>query len=569
MRQIGFSANGRRCSSFSALLVISVAAVLLYSPFLANGLLFDDGNLFSSLAVYRYAQIPLDWNSRTFPYFTLGFTQVIFDSIEAHRVISLFLHICCAYMIFSLSRALLERTSGSKREDSDWLLRNAATILALLGALAFVLNPVAVYGAGYLVQRTIVFATLFSLLSLWYFQRAFSENQTTDVIAAAVLYGAAVFSKEHAIMLPFAALALIPIYDAGKNLNIKRAFLYLTLCAPFAIVVLLSKQYVVASPYEPDIASILPLIDGIWLLKYSWGTWLASILMQMGFFFDYIGYWFIPDIRLMSIDMRIDFTQLWTAWWFLPKVALYLVCPFIGAYLVWRRGATSMLGIGLLYSWLLFFTELVTVRFQEPFVLYRSYIWAPGYVLMGVGFLRAIPLRWGVIVSVPIFLAYFLLAQERLASMENEGLVWKDAAAKLDSRLTPGSGRILYNRGRQYLKEKKFKEAIADFSHAIAQNPKAYYAFYHRGTAHYALSDFVHARVDLDRALRLNKDFAPIHYSLGLLFEKIGCRENARLAYYESLRLGMPFATIAIKRLEEMNREKLSVSHHLTDDACA
>ena len=65
------------------LTALALAIALLYAPFLSNGLVFDDHNVLSNLSLYDDAILPFSFRPRTFPYFTLGFVQVMFGSIEA------------------------------------------------------------------------------------------------------------------------------------------------------------------------------------------------------------------------------------------------------------------------------------------------------------------------------------------------------------------------------------------------------------------------------------------------------------------------------------------------------
>jgi protein O-mannosyl-transferase len=68
--------------------------------------------------------------------------------MEAHRAVSLLFHIACAWALYALLRELQRWSASAEASQS----RLAAFML---------LHPVAVYAAGYLVQRSVVLATLF------------------------------------------------------------------------------------------------------------------------------------------------------------------------------------------------------------------------------------------------------------------------------------------------------------------------------------------------------------------------------------------------------------------------
>lgn len=544
---------------FAAIALIWLVACLLYIPFLNNGLVFDDHALFSTLRVYDYAEIPFNMGLRTFPYFTLGFIQVQFGDIATQRVLNLVIHILCALMLFRLLKSLLTdalvpmpaSASAASIVASSGSMLTKAYVVAFIGGAWFAVHPVATYGVGYLVQRTILFSTLFSLLCLWFYHRSLRRQRTMDAITAAFFYSLAVLSKEHAIMLPAAAVVLNALFPHDLRANAKRAAVFLLFCIPAGINTLLASRSVIANSYEPQVEPILMVIQGLALLEYGWGQWLVSAVLQSGFFFDYLGYWWIPDVRSMSIDMRVDFAQLWNAWRLIPKAILFLLCPAIAFYCLRRGGALRLFGVGLMYSWFLFFTELVTVRFQEPFVLYRSYIWAPGYILMLAALACFLSVRRAMIAGVFFLAGGVLLAHERLESLESELSAWNDAAAKIESTEVPGAARIFFMRGRNYMKEKQFDQAIADFTISEQQHPSASEIFYHRGLAYFGLKKFETALEDFDRAVKLNRTYGAAHYARGAALEALGCLDAAYAAVEQSEELDFKIASMKLKYLEK------------------
>src|SRR6185295_8207349 len=169
----------------AALAGLAALAAALYLPYLGNPPVFDDRFLYSGYRFFDYAQFPLGLGLRQPSYFSIAFVQTVFGSMEAHRIVGLLLHIGCAWALYGLLRALAVRRPG-----------------AFAAAALFAVHPVAVYGAGYLVQRTIVVTTLFALLALIFFMRGLKTERLSDVVPAAVLYSLAILSKEHAILLP-------------------------------------------------------------------------------------------------------------------------------------------------------------------------------------------------------------------------------------------------------------------------------------------------------------------------------------------------------------------------------
>ena len=101
---------------------------------------------------------------------------------------------------------------------------------------------------------------------------------------------------------------------------------------------------------------------------------------QAYLFFEYGLRWFIPYSGWMSINMRPPFP---VAWLTFPHVLGIrgLSWPRVagGFFMLIRyRDWKALIGISLLFPALLFATEFATVWVQDPFVLYRSYLWAIG-----------------------------------------------------------------------------------------------------------------------------------------------------------------------------------------------
>lgn len=524
-----------------AFAIITLLTAALYVPFLSNAIVFDDNNLYTNLSIFDYATTPFSLAPRAFPYFTLGFTEVTWKSIEAHRILSLILHILNALLVFRLIERWLKdigKTSADK-----------ALSIALITSLCFAIHPVAVYGAGYLIQRTMLFATFFSLLSLWFYWRGLSQNRMTDSITAALFYALAIFSKEHAIMLPAAALCLTTLHDAPWQTNKAKALTYLGVCAPTAFFVVLAVKGVIGTAYEPDVATFMNAMP---LVEPGLQQWLLSIATQCGLFFRYIQSWLFPDIQLMAADIRIDLLGQWTPLWVAGKLTIYFIFPWAATRLLLKKGKPGLVGWGMLYYWLLFATELVSIRFQEPFVLYRSYLWAPGLItaLAAVLSIKTWPLRYPLVAIFVVVPTLFIASNNRLHSMENEYALWSDAAQKLSSPDLLGAERIYYNRGLQRAKQNMRDTALDDMNHVITRIPNSYIGYLGRAYVYQQSQDHEKAYRDLMLAQKTNPPpltRGSIEYEISITLRKLNRLEEANQALHEAARLGNGMAKALIE----------------------
>lgn len=527
---------------------IVALASAVYLPFLGNPLIFDDLAFFSGAGFAYFATTPLGFTLRAPPYFSLAFTQVMWGQFppwhhaEIHRILSLVFHSACALALYKLLYDLLRSVEagsapGAKSRND---VRLNASMPAFIGAAIFAVHPVAVYGAGYLTQRTIVLATLFSLLSIIYYVRGLARGNRADALIAALFYSFAVFSKEHSVLLPVAAVMATLLLAKDARFAMRYAVIYLLACLPAAaaVVTLIRGIGVIGETYEYHYSMLLTDPAGIPDLHTAGGPWLVSAITQSGLFFRYLAAWLVPDTAAMSIDVRIDFAQDWSPGWILLKAVAFVAFGALGLMLLLRRGTAGWVGFGLLYFWILFLVEFSAVRFQEPFVLYRSYLWAPGILIALAALLSGCSRKVALAVFIAVCPVLLYQAHDRLRTFSSNMALWADAAAKLPSTPVPWGWRPLYNWAREQTHAGNADQAIETVNRCMSRYTEASRCYFARGALHNYVGEHEQALPYLDRALAIEPQFAVGHYQRGIALEKLGRLDEARAAYRESSRLG-------------------------------
>jgi len=482
-------------------LLLLIAVVVIYGQFLWNPILFDDLPFFmvdnagnQPVSNYHFSLFEL----RSLPYATLAWTKAWFGlDLINFRVGNLLLHASAVLALFSFLAELFAAVYG-ERSETDLSPRLAAFFAALL----FALHPVATYATGYLVQRTIVMATLFGLLAMLCYVHGSIRQKPLWLWLSVPFYYLAVFSKEHAIMLPFALLALTVLLHDDWRAKLKQRwgiFAALAVIAVIAMFVLLTKRGLLGSVYEIHAQELLGGIDS--QLSYP-----QSVITQSWLFFKYAWLWLFPNPAWMSVDMREPFAR--------SLFSPYLVAT--GCFVAWgvgafwlllKRGRVGLAGFALLFPWLMFFTEFSSVRIQEIFVLYRSYLWAAGaFCLLPVVFSR-VNARVAAFILTNIALAMFAISMERLVTFSHPILLWDDAEKLVQGRSDlPGEYRIYYNRGTEYLKFDQYDMAISDLKRSIelyADQPPAYGNL---GWAYIKKREMEQAVLAYNKAIQTNDD---------------------------------------------------------------
>ena len=447
---------------FAALLIVSV---VLYLPSLGNVLVFDD-NILSSGQVFNEYGNPFALKPRSLSYSTFSWLHALApDAWWLQRLVNIGVHAAVVFMLWAFYSKLLVGLQLSANEAGD-----PHTQWAMLAGIAwFAFNPTAVYAVAYLAQRSILMATFFSVLSLWAVLQAMATTQRRFWLLAVVAYIAAMMSKEYALALPLVAMALIVIVKRPSRQHVVK-FGGLGVLLAVAAAYLLYRRYgdIIGKPFDEVslayVEQMNVIAPGVKALAYP-----LSILNQMWLFFEYGCRWFLPSTGMMSIDLRPPFPTRLTSQPHLLGAIGYLSLLAGSAVLMLRyRGRGALLGFCLFTPLVLFVSEFSTVWIQDPFVLYRSYLWA--IAVPGVIYLLASRVSRQTLAVVAVATAAVLLwqATDRIASLRTELAVWNDAVTKLPPELVIGKSRAYLNRGQAYQLASQDIRALRDYQRATA-----------------------------------------------------------------------------------------------------
>lgn len=502
---------------WAAALLAGISAI--YFPGLGNGPIFDDYLIESGELAQKYGGL-FELRQRMLSYGSFVWLEGLFgEGWWKQRLFNLLIHFGVAMSLLGLFRLLVARVRWPDEiaERPDFAASRDAAVF--VGVAVFAFNPVAVYAVAYLVQRSILMATLFVVLALLFFARGIVGSRRFNFVAALSCYVAAVLSKEHAVM----ALALaIPMYAFLRPSDLRRTLVLggVALCGLLVVGSVLRMRYgsIIGVTFDElsriYVAQLEALAPGIESRAYP-----LSIANQMALFFHYGFLWLLPNVQWMSIDLRPPFPLSLGDWKAGAGAAAFAALCLTSVYLLVRRdGPWRFLGLCLLIPPVLFATEFVTVWIQDPFVLYRSYLWAitiPGVVvLVLVGTRPPIVYLAGLVLSVVLISLSF----ERVGSFANTLTVWSDAVAKLDPEAPPnavGRWRPYLNRGSYYLENDMLQLAYSDFARADELGELQGSARFNMGVVMHLMKRPAEAVKDFDLAAKRGFKAAGLHYHRG------------------------------------------------------
>jgi tetratricopeptide (TPR) repeat protein len=475
------------------------AVLLLYWSALRHPLVFDDYHLSEYALKTYYAQARSWFGLRWFSDASFGWVYALFGKAMIwQRLANVLLHAATGAVLFGF----LSRLFSAVLEDprSRWL--------AFLGAALFVLHPVAVYGVAYLMQRSIVLATLFSLLALWCVLEWLLRGSPRWCIAAVAAYYLAVFSKEHAVMVPAVAVALAVLVRGASLELARRAAWPLALFATIGMIVILSSRGVLGRAYEPFASDVVANLGETRSELDAGLAYPISVLNQATLYFRYLFTWLLPWPGWMSIDVRTPFPKTLFEWPYMVGFAAWLAYPVATVWLLFKRGGVGLFGFGLLYPWLFAFTEVAAVRAQEPFVLYRSYLWMSGLPAIVPMLAGTLAPRWRIAVLAVACLLLIFPARGRLDSFSTPLKLWDDAISKNATLSAPYLERAYVARGFVHLDARRLEAARADFERAVELNPRSPDAHLGRGVLRLRGGALNEALDDLDLAIALDPRYA-------------------------------------------------------------
>lgn len=534
------------------LFLIGLAVTAVYGAFLEAPIFFDDHSYFTGK---DFSLVKLDiadaLNMRWLPYASIHWSVLFFgDNLFWLRFGNLFLHILNGAVLFIFLRRLFQTTSGGSLADAQ-LGKKSQTLddswLAFFSALIFVMHPAATFGVAYLVQRSILMATCFALLTWWLFLEGLLKDRRIWLLASCLTYLLAGFSKEHAILVPAVSLALVPLV---RRFDQKTLWLIGPAVVTYVLVALLLIYRVkagnfVGQAYEPYAVDVLAELGITREQAYP-----LSVLNQSYLYFKYLLLWFVPNPSAMSITMGADFARHYASW---PQLLGPLLLAGYLALSIWmlrQRGEKGLLGFALLAPALLFAVELATVRVQEIFVAYRSYLWMPCLAVALPTLIRRLNamLALAILVSISILLA--AASVSRLKTLADPVLLWREALEHTLASETRNNftvSRAHHNLGQSYIDRAQYREALVHLNEAIRIYPVESSFFNDRAVIFLQLKMHSEALTDFGQAISM-EPYVPLHYfGRAETYLAMGRFDEARNDYSYSCSLGKNEACAALQ----------------------
>jgi len=514
-----------------------VLVCVVYLPFLGSPFVFDDIGLFHTGGIENYGNTLYEIKLRWLPYASLAWTATLFRDAPTHfyHLGNMLLHAGNVVLLFYLLRGLLGITKAGPMQQRTIIWS------ALLASLVFAAHPVAVYAVGYVIQRSILMATFFTLVMQLAYLRAMMTGRERWLLLVVFAYFMAGFSKEHSVLIPavMAAQHVLLLrnrnFFSQKKLGNSALWLCWGVMLLIAVFITLLSKGVIGTAYEPMASEIFEQQN-----ITATGTLLhvLSLLTQAGLFFKYMFLWLMPNPSWMSIDMREQFITELTVWPGWLGVVAFGAYGFFSARLLLRGGKQGLFGFALLYPWLLFLIEFTSIRVQEPFVLYRSYLWMPGLMLLVPLLIIKFPTRLTFAAFILLIFLLIPLSWNRLLTFSDNYRLWNDAAMLLDNEKIAGADRIFFNRGQAETKSQQWDKAVADFLKVVRLSPNIVPARNELGKAYLNVGKYKEALEQFDVGISKEPNEGNLNLGRGMALMRLHQKEQALQQLIKTCGLG-------------------------------
>lgn len=495
--------------------------IALYIGSLSGPMFFDDEGFFENAVGLANFSSSFNFNLRWLSYTSLGrMAQWLGPDPYWLRLGNILIHTANAVILYFLLRRLFNLTWRQDFTSND--NHNSLSWLAFFGALLFALHPIAAYGVAYIIQRSILMATFFYLLMLLAYTEGLVRGGWHWMLAAALCYFASAYSKEHSILAPMVALALTFLINKPSVALFKKILPFFIMAMPIAVSLLLSSKGILGQAYEPNGLNMLNLSAKTQGLTGLQNAHFLSILTQANLFFKYLALWLFPNPAWMSIDMREPFATSFLSWPYALGTLAFIAYPCVAVWLLLKQGRKGLIGFALLSPWILFLTEFSAIRIQEPFVLYRSYLWMPLFFTALPFLLQKIQPKKSLILLSILSLSLLPPTLNRLKTFSSALLLWDDAEKLVQNKKNVfGIERIYYNRGTYLGMSNRYTEALADLNKTIEIIPFDL-AYGNRATAYYYLGQYENALLDYNRTIVINPNNATSYYGRAIVNRLLG-----------------------------------------------
>jgi len=431
------------------------------------------------------------------------------------------------------------------------ILSNQPPVLAALAVLLFMAHPVHTEVVANTKSRDEILSLLFSTAAFYFLWKHLDSKKTGQLVAAVLMYGLALFSKESAITL----LAVFPLaiwFFRSDVPNSQNARVSALMLVPAVIFLLIRKQILDAQPYQETYSAL----DTFYVATKDRGMQLASAFMMCARYLQtlVLPHPLISDMGFPQVK-PVGFGDV-------RAIGGFLLYAGLGVYGLWLTLRRNFLGFAILFY-------LITFSlFSNVFMIIGTSYGERLLYLPSLGF--AFALAW------LLCKVFKINDMASLWKPNGSSTVWAVAAVVLalysfktvtrnpawyvsgdlyaaDLPYAPNCAKLNYHNGIEVIKkginEKTstvtdtawVMEAIRSHTRAIELYPDYHDAYGSRGLAYFRLGQYDKAFADYQVSLKHRPNNAQVLSNMGFIYFLRGELDEAEKVYRESIKYDARF----------------------------
>jgi len=414
--------------------------------------------------------------------------------VWGYRLTNIVIHIFNASFLFGIFKHLKFKESVS-----------------LLCALIFAVHPALVSANVWIPGRTDSLLAFFVLISFLFFLQYCQRGQWKALVGIFIFYGAALLSKESAVVLPLVCL------------------LYLICVEKMTITVFVQQK----KKWLP-LFIIMGLIAGVWLVMRGWvleggrsvtiSQAVASVWHNLPALISYIGKVFIP-LNLSTLPVLKDLTLVY------GLIAIGLLI----AVFIWTKPQQKGLVFFGLFWFVMFMIPSLVVSFLKH--EYRLYLPMMGLMIASLALLHDhFSQRRFQLGLLLIIIAFSIFNFYHSLHYKDRFVFWENAVAT-----SPHSPLAQRNLGAMYYLEGKMEAAEKLFLKARELNPNEFMVHNNLGLIYKRRGEFKKSEEHFLTEIKINPNYANAYYNLGLLYGQQKRWMDAERAWLKTIELEPKF----------------------------
>ncbi len=500
---------------FWAILAAALLVVLMvYAPAMRAPFLFDDNYLPFALPGQNAPVGAWLGGVRPLLMLTYWFNQRLSgDDTFSYHLFNVFFHVLASAMMFFIVRRLLEWSGAPKDRQA---------LLAGFAAAVFLLHPVQTEAVAYLAGRSDGLSVMFVLMAYAVFlYRPDPAVRWPIAFLILMLFGAAIASKEHAVVLPALLLLTDLWWNPGRAWKAVRdnSALYVPL----------------ALGGIAGFVHFLPLI----LHSTTAGFGLKDLTWYQYFFTQCRALFVYPQLFVLPVNQSADWNFPMSKTIFDYGAIYGLIALLVLCAAAWRfRRRFPLAAFGFFAYLLLMAPTSSILPIRDAVAERRLYLSMLGLLLIVVDILARVKIERKVLATACAAVSVILMVatHARAEVWSSEIALWEDTVPK-----SPNNSRAHFQLASAYYNLGRCAEAVSQFSQAAQIEPPKHDLLVDWGLAYDCLNQPEQALAKLRQAAS-QEATAEVYSQIGMIYGKQGRWPKALEALATAEKLDPNFA---------------------------